>query len=86
MLAGEQRVFLCSPQIQVRVAEGMDVTGAAQSLTHDSAPAAFLRVRCTSRTERSSWCCNKRKYANNPATSPALFPWIPRSPTRGSRR
>ena len=35
-------MFLGSPQIQVRVAEGMDITGAAQSLTGGDSPRGVL--------------------------------------------
>ena len=45
VLAGEHQAFPGSPELQVRVAEGVDVTGAAQALTcGGSPPAAFLRV------------------------------------------
>ncbi len=42
VLAEEHQVFLGSPEIKVRVAEGVDVTGAAQSLTGGDSPRGVL--------------------------------------------
>jgi hypothetical protein len=45
VLAGEDQVFLRSPEIEVRVAEGMDITEAARSLTGgDSSRGVLARV------------------------------------------
>jgi hypothetical protein len=42
VLAGEHEVFLGSPEIPVRVTDGMDVTGAAQPLTGGGSPSGVL--------------------------------------------
>ena len=42
VLAGEHQVFPGAPEVEVRVAEGMDVTGAAQPLTGGDSPRGVL--------------------------------------------
>ena len=44
VFVGQHQAFLGAPEVEVRVAKGMQVTGTSESLTGGDSPAAFFRV------------------------------------------